>query len=58
MAEADELMGGDVTSAVASARPPLFTPSSAQPDAHIIVPLPARVFFPVQVHTFARHVSI
>lgn len=46
MAEADELLAGGV-----SAPPPMLTPPSAQPDPHIIVPLPARVFFPVQVHT-------
>ena len=50
MAEADELLAGDVTAAPLSARPPMLTPPSAQLDAHIIVPLPARVFFPVQVH--------
>ena len=58
MAEADELLAGGVTSALVSARPPIFTPPSAQPDAHIVVPLPARVFFPLQVHGFACHVSI
>ena len=58
MAEADELLVGGVTSAVVSARPPMCTPPSAQPDAHVVVPLPARVFFPVQVHTFACHVNI
>ena len=57
MAEADELLAGGVTAAAASARPPMLTPPSAQPNAHVVVPLPARVFFPVQVHTFACHVS-
>lgn len=54
MAEADELLAGDVTAAPVSAQPPMLTPPSAQPDAPIIVPLPARVFFPVQVHTVPR----
>lgn len=51
MAEADELLAGNVSAASVSGRPPILTPPSAQPDPHIIVPLPARVFFLVQVDT-------
>ena len=53
MAEADELLVGGVTSAAVSARPPMLTTPSAEPDAHVVVPLPARVFFPVQVHAMS-----
>ena len=46
-AEAEELAGS--AEADHFSRPPLLAPPSAQPGCNIVLPLPARVFFPVQV---------
>lgn len=60
-AEAEDMAGGAAPPAPST--PPLLTPPSAQPGAHTVLRLPARVFFPVQVHTPFRphrhiHVSV
>lgn len=58
LAEADDLLSAGGTAALASSKPAMLTPPSSQPDAHITLRLPARVFFPVKVHTFSRPCSM
>ncbi|KAL3154262.1 hypothetical protein ABBQ32_013758 [Trebouxia sp. C0010 RCD-2024] len=58
LAEADEYLAAGATAALASSKPAMLAPPSAQPDAHITLRLPARVFFPVkQILTFSDYLA-
>ncbi|KAL3139847.1 hypothetical protein ABBQ38_004145 [Trebouxia sp. C0009 RCD-2024] len=58
LAEADDLLSAGGTAALASSKPAMLTPPSSQPDAHITLRLPARVFFPVkQVLSFSDYLA-